>query len=230
MNKKILSNEQLTQLSYQDCKERFNSEGAAKIYSTRHTHSRKGKREMACIQKALADVKKNTLLLDLPCGTGRLTYFIHELGFRVVGADYSKHMIHYAQKNTNKSTQTRHKGIHFEQQDVMGITHADNTFSATVCNRLFHHYPTAELRQAALKELARVTKGPIVISFFNSYSLSACWKKIKNLLQNKKPIDRVPISYHAFKKDIEACGLKIQATYYSRFGISPQTYVKLIKA
>ncbi len=227
MNRSTHVNQELTQLSYETCKNRFDSEGIAKIYSTRHVHSKKGKREMACIKQALMTVKKGAWVLDLPCGTGRLSYFIHQLGFRVTGADYSSHMLEYAKKNP--SANVVYHPIEFEQQDVMSINHPDNTFDATVCNRLFHHYPTSELRQKALKELARITKGPIIVSFFNSYSLSAIWSKIKNTLRNKTPYDRVPISFYVFKRDIEACGLQIEKTFYSNYGISPQTYVRLIK-
>ena len=217
----------LTQASYEICKKRFDTKNTAKLYSTRHLTSRKGKREMACIKSALTDVKQNSLILDLPCGTGRLTYFINQLGFRVLAADYSTHMLDYAKKNPSK--QSTPNSVSFERQDVTAIKHPDNAFEAAVCNRLFHHFPTSDLRQKALKELARVTHGPIIVSFFNSYSLSAVWSKLKNWLRNKKPFDRVPIAYHTFKKDIESCGLTIQTTYYSKFGISPQTYVKLVK-
>jgi ubiquinone/menaquinone biosynthesis C-methylase UbiE len=211
----------LSQFTYEECKTRFSNEAVAKTYSTRHTFSRKGKREKACIKAALANVNKNALILDLPCGTGRISYFLKELGFRVLGADYSHHMIKQTMSSLN---------LTFEQQDIMAIKHPDHTFQAAVCNRLFHHYPAAETRRAALKELARVTDGPIIVSFFNSYSLSAGWSKFKNFLRNKKPIDRVAISFHVFKRDIESCGLKIVGTYFCRYGISPQTYIKVIKA
>ncbi len=212
-----------SQYTYEICKSRFSSEKAAQIYSQRHLFSKKNKREQNCIRQALASTSKQSLILDLPCGTGRISYFLYELGFRVTGADYSVHMIEEANKQLHVSD------ISFEQQDIMSIRHPDHTFQAAVCNRLFHHYPAAETRRAALKELMRVTDGPIIVSFFNSLSLSACFSKVKNFLKNKKPIDRVPISFYTFKKDIEACGLKIDGSYYCRFGISPQTYLKLVK-
>lgn len=206
-------------------KHKFNSDEKAKRYSTRHINSKKGARERSCIKKALSDVKKNALILDLPCGTGRLSYYLADLGFNIVGADYSTFMLHYAKQSALNSSKT----ITFEQQDITAIQHADNTFSAAVCNRLFHHYPTAELRRNALRELARVTDGPIVVSFFNSYSLSAFLTKIKNIVRNKKKQDRFSIPLSALKQDIEAVGLTITGYYYTFFGISPQMYVKLRK-
>lgn len=206
-------------------KHKFNSDEKAKRYSTRHLTSKKGARERSCIKKALSDVKKNALVLDLPCGTGRLSSYLADLGFNIVGADYSTFMLHYAKQ----SAANLMKKITFEQQDITAIKHADNTFSAAVCNRLFHHYPTAELRRSALRELARVTDGPIVVSFFNSYSLSAFLTKIKNSLRHKKPQDRFSIPLSDLKKDIEAVGLTITDCYYTFFGISPQMYVKLRK-
>ncbi len=212
----------LSQYTYEVCKNRFSTETAAQIYSTRHTLSKKGRREKACIQAALLGLPKNSLILDLPCGTGRISYFLHELGYRVIAADYSSHMVEQAGK------ELKDENIRFEQQDIMSIQHADNSFQAAICNRLFHHYPAAETRRLALKELMRVTDGPIIISFFNSLSLSACFSKLKNILRNRQPIDRVPISFYSFKKDIEACGLRIEGSYFCRFGISPQTYLRLV--
>ena len=207
-------------------KQKFNSDAKARRYSTRHLNSNKGKRERNCIKRALADVEKNSLVLDLPCGTGRLSYYLKELGFYVIGADYSIHMLYYAKKNlVGKSTNY----ISFEQQDIFAIQHPNNTFSATVCNRLFHHYPTAELRRSALKELARVTDGPIIVSFFNSNSISALINKFKNFLLKKKPQDRFSVSLNTFKKDVKSAGLVITDCFYTRFGISPQMYVKLRK-
>ncbi|MBA3662430.1 MAG: class I SAM-dependent methyltransferase [Gammaproteobacteria bacterium] len=218
----------LTEFTYEDCKVRFDTDHAAKIYSKRHLTSRKGKQEQVCIQKALADLPKNTLVLDLPCGTGRLTFFIKNLGFRVVGADYSQHMIKYAKQQPLFIPELKHT-LSFEQQDVMAITHADRSFGATVCNRLFHHYGTSALRQRALKELSRVTDGPIIVSFFNSHSLGAQWRRLLNFVRRRKPLDRVPIPFSVFKKDVEASGLKVQAVFYPRYLFSPQTYLKLSK-
>lgn len=229
MENRKLSRDAEVKLALDNYKNKFDTDSEAKRYSLRHANSGKHKRELKCIKRALSDIKKNSLLLDLPCGAGRLSYVLNDLGYRVVGADYSTHMIHYAQMPL-VSGQKVAKNISFEQQDVVNIKHPSNTFDVVVCNRLFHHYPASESRRAALKELARVSQGPVIVSFFNSNSLSAWWSKIRNTLRNKKPVDRQPIPFQDFKKDIAACGLKIQKTYYTRFGISPQTYVKLVKA
>jgi ubiquinone/menaquinone biosynthesis C-methylase UbiE len=215
--------EALDQYDYEICKKRFNSQKAAVRYSTRHMSSRKGKREKACIKAALRNVPPNSLILDLPCGTGRLSFFLKELGFRVIGADVSFYMVEHAKQFLTTNN------VHFEQQDILAIKHPDHTFQAAVCNRLFHHYANLEIRRLALKELMRVTDGPIIVSFFNSFSLSACWSKFKNWLKNKTPADRLPISFYTFKRDIEACGLKIENAYYCQYGISPQTYLKLVR-
>lgn len=214
--------------SYFLYKTRFNQATIAKRYNTRHLTSKKSRLEMECIKSALHDVPRNTLILDLPCGTGRLSFYLQDLGFNIIGADYSTYMLNYAEEKKVANENETHS-IAFERQDVMSITHPDNTFAATICNRLFHHYPAAETRRRALQELARVTKGPIIVSFFNSYSLSAGLKALKNLLMRKKQTDRKSIPFTVFKADIKAAGLKIQNVYYTRFGLSPQTYVKLIK-
>jgi len=100
----------------------------------------------------------------------------------------------------------------------------------TISNRLFHHYPTAELRRRALAELARVTNDRIIVSYFSNVALSALRFHAKNLLLNRKPNDRVPIWPAVFAADIAAVGLRVKAAFPVRYGLSPQTYLWLQKA
>ena len=214
--------------SYLVYREKFTKQLSAK-YNAQYQNTQKDKKEKKCIEKALSDVTRGSLVLDLPCGTGRLSFFIQNLGFNVIGADYSDEMLKYAEEMRQALLSAEKNQVTFLKQDIMAIDYPDNTFAATVCNRLFHHYASAETRQQALKELARVTQGPLVISFFNSYSLSALIQRCKYFFK-KKSNDRVTISFTEFKKDILAANLRIEKTYYLALGLSRQTYVKLIRA
>lgn len=48
------------------------------------------------------DLKKDDLILDLPCGKGRHSIFLNSLGFNVVGADLSKNSIDFANQFQNE--------------------------------------------------------------------------------------------------------------------------------
>ena len=42
------------------------------------------------------ELKKNSKILDMPCGKGRHAIFLNKLGYDVVGADLSENSIEYA--------------------------------------------------------------------------------------------------------------------------------------
>src|SRR5262245_64269722 len=79
--------------SYERTRRRFDKASAAAKYATRFGQSRRHVNEERCVHAALADIPAGSLVLDLPCGTGRLTNGLVSRGFRVTGADNSAHMI-----------------------------------------------------------------------------------------------------------------------------------------
>lgn len=211
--------------AYDFARNRHNNQEAARKYNVRYADNYKDAREKACITAALKELPANAKVLDLPCGTGRLSYLIRNMNFQVVGADYSLSMLEEAKA---KLTQEGDHHIKFEHQDIFNMTYADNSFDAVVCNRLFHHFPTETLRLGALKELARISKGPITISFYSRNTLSAWWRALK---KNFKINDayHIYISFRQLRKEALACGLHVKAKYFVRRGISAQMYIKLSK-
>ena len=76
----------------------------------------------------------------------------------------------------------------------------------------------------------RFVRQDIIVSYFTNVAVSALRFHTKNLLQNRKPIDRVPRWPREFAADIATAGLRVEATYPIRYGMSPQTYLRLGKA
>jgi len=219
-----LKQDEVSFAAYDFARNRHNTPKAAKKYSTRYADNYKDAKEKACILAALEGLPKNSKVLDLPCGTGRMSYLIRDKGFNVVAADYALPMLEEAKNKVEESGETN---IVFEQQDIFNLTYADATFDAVICNRLFHHFTTAHLREAALKELKRVSKGKnIIVSFYSINTLSALVRALKH---NFKASDfyHAYISLKQFDKEIKRCGLKIVSQYYVRKSISAQMYVKL---
>jgi len=78
------------------------------------------------------------LILDLPCGTGRLADVLLELGYRVHGADISAEMLQEAEKRLSKY------GNLFETEVLDVFALADNSerkFEAALCARVLMHFP-----------------------------------------------------------------------------------------
>jgi ubiquinone/menaquinone biosynthesis C-methylase UbiE len=115
----------------------------------------------------------------------------------------------------------------FLVEDVLATSFADDTFDAVICNRLFHHFFEPEIRVRALRELARISRGPIVISFFCSESISSTAFLLKNQLRRTPATDRVPIPFRAISADIAEAGLKVEQRIATKPLLGKQCYLKL---
>jgi hypothetical protein len=104
---------------------------------------------------------------------------------------------------------------------------ADGQFEAVVCNRLLHHFRESKVRQDALRELKRVSRGPIVVSFFCNSSFDGVIFHVKDALRRRKATDRIPIPRTAFDQDVRAAGLKVTQWLPTRPGLSKQWYAVL---
>jgi len=217
---------------FREIRNRFDDAEVARVYAQRkNMPSRRNQREWTCIVRALRGVPSGAEVLDLPCGSGRLEPLLAAKGFRVTAADYSRHMIAQA---TAAYFERAPRGplpgqVRFVRQDVMQTDFPDEAFEAVVCNRLLHHYPTSELRKRALREMARVTKRVLVISYFSSFAISALKFQLENRLRGRILSDRVPIPYTELKRDLDEVGLRCTGLFPVRYGLSPQTYLRLEK-
>jgi len=213
-------------------RERFDTEQVASRYAQGKNQrvTAKNRLEMARIEAALAGVASGSRVLDLPTGTGRLLPMLLGRGYRVLAGDYSEHMLGQAKKHceTTVSDWASASGrIEFAKLDVMATGLPDGAMDAVICNRLLHHYPTSELRCRALTELARISSGPVIVSYFSNVAFSAARFHLKNFLLRRHPNDRVPIWPAVMADDVAAAGLTIRRTLPVRYGFSPQTYLVL---
>jgi SAM-dependent methyltransferase len=217
--------------SYAMTRDRFDQASSAALYATRHGGHARDRREQRCIELALQVVPRGSRVLDLPCGAGRLAPMLQRLGFQVTEADASAHMVERARSAWNAYCLSRpsiNGSIRFEVRDVMSTGFPDDSFDAVICNRLLHHYVESRTRTAALRELARITRGPVIVSFFSAASLDAIWFWLKNAIYLRVPDDRVPITLGRLLRDAQAADLKLNGVFQTRWGISPQTYLRLV--
>jgi len=108
-------------------------------------------------------------ILDVACGTGRLSLFLKEKlneKINITGLDISPKMLTLARRKAKKAK----TGISFIEGDIYHLPFAENQFDAVVGLRFSMHLPEIE---TVLKELSRVVKkgGLIIFDFFNFRSL-----------------------------------------------------------
>lgn len=197
-------------------------------YDKARFYSLKGRltnsREMALIWKAISQTHLTppATILDLPCGTARLSLFLAEKGFNVVGLDISASMIDQGMKKI-KGTSLEHR-IKFEIGDGESLSFPDAYFDLPICLRLFGHLPP-DVRQNVLNELSRVSKSNVIITYYHKNSMQQLIRKRK---RKNSGFPWYPVNIKQIDEELKEAGLKRIHTYFALPFIS-ETIVILTK-
>lgn len=156
--------------------------------------------ERETVQYLIQTIDKPAIFLDIPCGTGRFSELLLSEGFSVVGGDISNEMLEIAKEKLKS-----YNNISFIKADAEQLQFENNTFDGIVCMRFMGHIPPA-IRINIERELQRVSKRYIIISYQNQFSLMGMVKAVTNYLKNK---DGYFISPRGIKKELANIGLKL---------------------
>src|SRR6185295_17330011 len=164
--------------------ERFSRQSKADKYPSEYGKGWRDRREKTCIVKCLEAIPAGSRVLDLPCGTGRLTQLLVSRGYRVTGADVSEPMLAHAREKYREFQRQqggKAPNVQFEIRDVLATGFNTDQFDGITCIRLLHHFDDRETRRRALKELRRICRGPIIASYLNSFALDrfSSWVKLR---------------------------------------------------
>jgi len=128
--------------------------------------------ERDLVLRAFAGVPRTETVLDLPCGAGRMTVVLARAGYRVVAADVSPAMLEQARRRLDGEGLT----VPLALLDLEDIGLPDRAFDTILAFRVFHHFPTAELRAAVARELCRVARRRVIVSYLDARSPTS-WKR-----------------------------------------------------
>lgn len=176
------------QQNYQKVKEaaKYNE-----MYSKRWSKRWITRREYALLRELLASQPRCTTLLDLPSGGGRLSPQIAPYTDLLIEADIALGQVQYGRefgRVQRPQLWMTASGFH--------IPFRDASLDGIVCVRLNHHLPTAEERERLVRELLRVAKKFVVMTFFDFHSLKNLGRRLRQPLDKKPPkmtmtVDRV---------------------------------------
>ncbi len=116
-------------------------------------------------------------ILDLPCGTCRLSAALATAG-RVVGADVSLEMMRQAPPGTASPARL--------QASAFALPFRDGAFDAAVSMRFLFHLDDAEERVRVLREVGRVTAGPVLVQVRYRHT----WKHAGRWLRSRVGLSR----------------------------------------
>jgi len=125
-------------------------------YEARRRPQVKWKAEDRIVREMLSELPPETVLLDIPVGTGRFIPFYEERGFRVIGLDVSDDMLAHARRKIAAPAR-----ITVEVGDIFAIDLPDQAVDVAVCIRLLNLIGATDM-EMALRELQRVTRSMII--------------------------------------------------------------------
>lgn len=111
-------------------------------------------------------------IVDVPCGSGRF-FDIFSGAKELIMIDLSANMLQVAAEKA-----ASRPGVKLMLGNVCSMSLPDNYADLCFTMRLFHHFKDDEIRLVALRELARVSKKYIALSFYNKHCLRYYWRKM----------------------------------------------------
>jgi SAM-dependent methyltransferase len=137
-------------------------------------HAARDPRAVSALLRASGVALGGASVLDVGCGTGRLRAVIAALGARWSGVDASRDMLAAAGGESG--------GARRLQGDLAALPFADGAFDAVVCCRVLHHLHDERELQLAARELVRVARSAVVLSFWDR----ASWPALRTRLGWKR--------------------------------------------
>ncbi|MFA5860021.1 MAG: methyltransferase domain-containing protein [Elusimicrobiota bacterium] len=167
-----------------------------------------------------AEVVPPGRVMDLPCGTGRVSLMLAELGFDVTGVDVSEEMVKMSQ-HKYEAFQQKYGKFSAMVGDGEKLKFEDNAFDAVVSLRLFGHTPDA-VRQNIVREFARVTRRWCIVAYYLRGTLQCVLRKGK---RQKKGVYWNPIALKDVKADLQSSGLMLRKCFFLFPGVSETVVV-----
>lgn len=163
----------------------YNSQRGASSYKADYQNKlhRKlsDKRERALLTRYFDAIGPVDSILDLPCGHGRLSGFLKGRCRRLIEADWSFTMVALNQQDNGTD------GRRYFRASALEIPLPDRSVDVVVSFRLSHHLETQELRERHLRELFRVARKAVVVTWFSATSLKNLLREVRVRLGRKKP-------------------------------------------
>lgn len=172
---------------------------------------RKHEAEMNLVDAALMHLPRHGRLLDLPCGGGRVALRAAGQGFVVTAADISDAMLDITKRNAAASR----CDIVVDKQDIENLGYGDRAFDASICFRLFHHFPTTDLRRRAVEELCRVSGHAVMISYLSNRSVTSFKRRLRSRLFGRKS-QKFDCSLDELSGYFAGCGFRLVRDFARR--------------
>jgi ubiquinone/menaquinone biosynthesis C-methylase UbiE len=192
---------------------RFKNTVTAQKYADRFerpTHRHINRREQRTLAKILSGLDGTQIktILDMPSGAGRfLPTLLHD-SRTLFEIDISHEMISLGHQRI--SSQEARGKVHFIQGSAFNLPLADNSIDCIFCNRLLHHFNDQSDRLNLLRELHRITKRYVIMSFFDYHRFGRL-RVILKRLRGRRPDYSGHPTKPTFEKELAQVGFKVNS-------------------
>jgi ubiquinone/menaquinone biosynthesis C-methylase UbiE len=187
--------------------------GTAETYDQKRFSSLSGRifqwSERRVLERIAQTLPAGSIVMDAPCGTGRLSTLYLSNGCTTLGADISGEMIQVARRRTAGWAGQ----VHFGRMDFVQLPLADHSVDAVFSIRFLPHFPPEE-RVRMLREFSRVSRKRVVISLSISNPWMRFRRRIKEWLGHDKPV-RHPVTLDSIRAELKRAGLKEVARFWT---------------
>lgn len=149
--------------------------------------------EHSVVSHFLSPMPGGARVLDIPCGAGRFVSLIKNTGISYWGADYSTSMVHLVKEAFGS--------LMLLGGDALRLPFSNGAFDAIISVRLLHRIKEQETRVKMLMEMARVSKGPLLVTYYTKWNM----RGVQRWLRGKYP----GISLSRIREDARLAGLRI---------------------
>lgn len=189
--------------------EKYQSKAGADSYNVKYEEEAikrlSDKRERKLLQRIFGVVGSHDRVLDLPSGTGRLFRTIQPFGRRWVETDVSREMLKLARENLAEWKP------HLVQASAFHIPYKTGSFDCVFSARLTHHIPETAERDRFIRELGRVSRDWVVMTFFHTWSVKNILRRIRRLWNRKRP--KITMTTGELRDVARSAGLELVQTF-----------------
>ncbi len=207
------------QKSYQDM---VDATQYNKMYAERWSKRWTTRREYTLLSRLLSTQPRSTTLLDLPCGGGRLSSQLAPHTDVLIESDIALGQVQYGRKFGlvgAKQCWMVASGFH--------IPFRDASLDGAVCVRLNHHLPTPEERERLVRELLRVARRFVIMTFFDYHSLKNLGRRLRRPFDGKPP--KMTMTVEHVRRLARECGAELIAWPAVLLAGSGHRYALMVK-
>jgi ubiquinone/menaquinone biosynthesis C-methylase UbiE len=163
-------------------------------------------------------------VLDLACGTGRMSEYLATRGYQLACGDISEEMLGVAKKRLSLAG---FNDVVFFQLDIYKTGQADGSHDCVTAFRLFQHL-TSEQRGQALREMARVSRRFVLVNMMYTSAYYRFVTKLRRILG--RYTTRYTSSRSEIDQEVGYAGLRIVKSVFTQPGFNGDLVLLLEKS